>query len=48
MQQADNMDKIEHKYLDVRGLKLHVAEIGTGSFYIKLLIGFSSFLSIDN
>lgn len=24
------MEKIQHKYLDVRGLKLHVADIGTG------------------
>lgn len=32
------MEKIQHKYLDVRGLKLHVAEIGTG-LLLKFLLG---------
>ncbi|XP_042484182.1 bifunctional epoxide hydrolase 2-like [Macadamia integrifolia] len=30
------MDQIEHKYIDVRGLKLHVAEIGTGPSVVFL------------
>ncbi|XP_042519840.1 AB hydrolase superfamily protein YfhM-like [Macadamia integrifolia] len=34
------MDQIEHKYIDVRGLKLHVAEIGTGASVVVFLHGF--------
>ncbi|KAL7000365.1 hypothetical protein U1Q18_001514 [Sarracenia purpurea var. burkii] len=30
------MENIQHKYVDVRGLKLHVAEIGTGSAVVFL------------
>lgn len=29
-----NMDKIKHQFVEIRGLKLHIAEIGTGiQFY---------------
>jgi len=24
------MDQIQHKYVNIRGMKLHIAEIGTG------------------
>ncbi|XP_077224787.1 epoxide hydrolase 2-like [Tasmannia lanceolata] len=34
------MDQIQHKYLDIRGLKLHVAEIGKGPFVVVFLHGF--------
>ncbi|KAM7503479.1 hypothetical protein LguiB_002383 [Lonicera macranthoides] len=34
------MEKVKHKYVDVRGLKLHVAEIGTGSAVVVFLHGF--------
>ncbi|XP_043698042.1 bifunctional epoxide hydrolase 2-like [Telopea speciosissima] len=34
------MDQIEHKYIDVRGLKLHIAEIGTGPSVVVFLHGF--------
>lgn len=34
------MDQIQHRYIDVRGLKLHVAEIGTGPSVILFLHGF--------
>ncbi|XP_043687342.1 bifunctional epoxide hydrolase 2-like isoform X1 [Telopea speciosissima] len=34
------MDQIEHKYIDVRGLKLHLAEIGNGSSVVVFLHGF--------
>jgi hypothetical protein len=27
---SKKMDQIHHKFIDVRGLKLHLAEIGTG------------------
>ncbi|OVA00551.1 Alpha/beta hydrolase fold-1 [Macleaya cordata] len=30
------MEQIQHKYIDVRGLKLHVAEIGTGPVIVFL------------
>ncbi|XP_042493604.1 bifunctional epoxide hydrolase 2-like [Macadamia integrifolia] len=34
------MDEIEHKYVDVRGLKLHVADIGSGPSVVLFLHGF--------
>ncbi|CAK9152503.1 unnamed protein product [Ilex paraguariensis] len=34
------MDRIEHKYVEVNGLKLHLAEIGTGSLVVVFLHGF--------
>ncbi|XP_059671112.1 uncharacterized protein LOC132316653 [Cornus florida] len=34
------MDQIEHKYIDVNGMKLHVAEIGTGPSVVVFLHGF--------
>ncbi|XP_043687341.1 bifunctional epoxide hydrolase 2-like [Telopea speciosissima] len=34
------MDQIEHKYIDVRGLKLHLAEIGNGPSVVVFLHGF--------
>eukprot|EP00262_Sarcandra_glabra_P016999 TRINITY_DN567_c0_g2_i2.p1 TRINITY_DN567_c0_g2~~TRINITY_DN567_c0_g2_i2.p1 ORF type:complete len:313 (-),score=53.61 TRINITY_DN567_c0_g2_i2:287-1225(-) len=34
------MEKIQHKHVDVGGLKLHVAEIGTGSSVVLFLHGF--------
>ncbi|RZC80679.1 hypothetical protein C5167_043257 [Papaver somniferum] len=35
------MDQIQHKYVDSRGLKLHLAEIGTGDSVVVFLHGFS-------
>lgn len=37
------MEKMQHKYLDVRGLKLHVAEVGTG-LLLKFLVDLGVFL----
>ncbi|KAF5185484.1 Ab hydrolase superfamily protein yfhm, partial [Thalictrum thalictroides] len=34
------MDQIQHKYVDIRGLKLHIAEIGTGDKVVVFLHGF--------
>ncbi|XP_077223784.1 epoxide hydrolase 2-like [Tasmannia lanceolata] len=34
------MDQIQHKYLNIRGLKLHVAEIGKGPLVVVFLHGF--------
>ncbi|MCL7036396.1 hypothetical protein MKW94_023618, partial [Papaver nudicaule] len=34
------MDKIQHKYVDARGLKLHMTEIGTGDQVVVFLHGF--------
>ncbi|XP_043722447.1 bifunctional epoxide hydrolase 2-like [Telopea speciosissima] len=34
------MDQIQHKYVDVRGLKLHIADIGTGPSVVVFLHGF--------
>ncbi|KAL5581803.1 hypothetical protein UlMin_014245 [Ulmus minor] len=34
------MENIQHKYVEVRGLKLHVAEIGSGSKVVLFLHGF--------
>lgn len=34
------MDQIQHKFVDVRGLKLHLAEIGTGPKVVVFLHGF--------
>ncbi|KAK6264755.1 Alpha/beta hydrolase fold-1 - like 10 [Theobroma cacao] len=34
------MDQIQHKHIDVRGVNLHVAEIGTGSSVVVFLHGF--------
>ncbi|KAL5575458.1 hypothetical protein UlMin_017157 [Ulmus minor] len=34
------MDEIEHKFIQVQGLKLHVAEIGTGPNVVLFLHGF--------
>lgn len=34
------MDQIQHKFIDIRGVKLHVAEIGTGSSVAIFLHGF--------
>ncbi|OVA13217.1 Alpha/beta hydrolase fold-1 [Macleaya cordata] len=34
------MDLIQHKYVDTRGLKLHIAEIGTGDTVVVFLHGF--------
>ncbi|XP_065877441.1 uncharacterized protein [Euphorbia lathyris] len=34
------MDKIQHKFIQVGGLNLHVAEIGTGSKVVMVLHGF--------
>ncbi|KAH9626985.1 hypothetical protein KSS87_017836 [Heliosperma pusillum] len=34
------MDQIQHRYIHVRGLKLHIAETGTGSRVVILLHGF--------
>ncbi|KAF9590601.1 hypothetical protein IFM89_035919 [Coptis chinensis] len=34
------MEQIQHKYVDVNGLKLHVAEIGTGPTVVVFLHGF--------
>lgn len=35
-----SMDQIQHKFIQVRGLKLHIAEIGTGSTVVVFLHGF--------
>ncbi|KAF8413909.1 hypothetical protein HHK36_001905 [Tetracentron sinense] len=35
-----SMDQIQHKYIDIRGLKLHVAEAGTGPSVVVFLHGF--------
>ncbi|GMP72526.1 hypothetical protein CsSME_00030519 [Camellia sinensis var. sinensis] len=34
------MDEIEHRYVEVKGLKLHVAEIGSGQSVVVFLHGF--------
>lgn len=34
------MGKVEHKYIESNGAKLHVAEIGTGSTAVMFLHGF--------
>ncbi|KAL5704558.1 microsomal epoxide hydrolase [Ranunculus cassubicifolius] len=34
------MDQIQHNFIDIRGLKLHVAEIGTGEKVVVFLHGF--------
>ncbi|OVA13216.1 Alpha/beta hydrolase fold-1 [Macleaya cordata] len=34
------MDQIQHKYVETRGLKLHIAEIGTGDSVVVFLHGF--------
>ncbi|KAF5728927.1 bifunctional epoxide hydrolase 2 isoform X2 [Tripterygium wilfordii] len=34
------MDKIEHKFIDVRGLRIHVADIGEGPNVVLFLHGF--------
>ncbi|KAF5183534.1 Bifunctional epoxide hydrolase [Thalictrum thalictroides] len=34
------MEKIQHKYVDIRGLKLHIAEVGTGNKVVVFLHGF--------
>ncbi|XP_050203926.1 uncharacterized protein LOC126653962 [Mercurialis annua] len=34
------MDEIQHKFVDVRGVKLHIAEIGTGSSVVMFIHGF--------
>ncbi|KAG9440995.1 hypothetical protein H6P81_016849 [Aristolochia fimbriata] len=34
------MDQIQHKHLDIRGLKLHVADIGAGPIVVVFLHGF--------
>ncbi|MCL7030555.1 hypothetical protein MKW94_020236 [Papaver nudicaule] len=34
------MDQIQHKYVDSKGLQLHVAEIGTGESVVVFLHGF--------
>lgn len=34
------MEKIEHKYLQVNGSKLHIAQLGSGSTTILFLHGF--------
>ncbi|KAI3954723.1 hypothetical protein MKW92_020664 [Papaver armeniacum] len=34
------MDRIQHKYVDARGLKHHIAEIGTGDNVVVFLHGF--------
>ncbi|KAL5715611.1 microsomal epoxide hydrolase [Ranunculus cassubicifolius] len=34
------MDEIQHNYVDINGLKLHVAEIGTGNKVVIFLHGF--------
>jgi len=34
------MEQIQHKYVEVKGLKLHVAEIGTGPTTVMFLHGF--------
>ncbi|PIA28352.1 hypothetical protein AQUCO_07100018v1 [Aquilegia coerulea] len=34
------MEKIQHKYVDIRGLKLHIAEVGTGDKVVVFLYGF--------
>ncbi|KAG9440998.1 hypothetical protein H6P81_016852 [Aristolochia fimbriata] len=34
------MDQIEHKHLHINGLKLHVAEVGTGPIVVVFLHGF--------
>lgn len=34
------MDQIQHKYIHIRGVKLHVAELGTGAWDSSLLIYF--------
>ncbi|KAJ6925278.1 hypothetical protein NC651_009820 [Populus alba x Populus x berolinensis] len=34
------MDQIQHKYVNIRGVKLHIAEIGTGSLVVVFIHGF--------
>ncbi|KAK2973959.1 hypothetical protein RJ640_030138 [Escallonia rubra] len=34
------MDQIQHKFTDIRGVKLHIAEIGTGPSVVVFLHGF--------
>lgn len=34
------MEDIKHSYVQVRGLKLHVAEIGTGNILTNYLVSF--------
>ncbi|CAK7350631.1 unnamed protein product [Dovyalis caffra] len=34
------MDQIQHKYVDIRGVKLHIAESGTGSLVVVFIHGF--------
>ncbi|KAF5944431.1 hypothetical protein HYC85_018508 [Camellia sinensis] len=34
------MDKIQHKFVEVKGMKLHVAEIGSGATAVMFLHGF--------
>ncbi|XP_071724389.1 epoxide hydrolase 3-like [Rutidosis leptorrhynchoides] len=34
------MDQIQHKLIDIRGVKLHIAEIGTGSLVVVFIHGF--------
>ncbi|KAF9608346.1 hypothetical protein IFM89_009281 [Coptis chinensis] len=34
------MDQIQHNFVDIRGLKLHIAEIGTGDKVVVFLHGF--------
>ncbi|PIA25894.1 hypothetical protein AQUCO_10400004v1 [Aquilegia coerulea] len=34
------MDQIQHKFVDIRGLKIHMAEIGTGDKVVVFLHGF--------
>ncbi|KAI3439948.1 MFS domain-containing protein [Psidium guajava] len=34
------MDQIQHKFIEVQGLKLHVAEIGSGPNVVVFLHGF--------
>ncbi|PIA28358.1 hypothetical protein AQUCO_07100024v1 [Aquilegia coerulea] len=34
------MEQIQHKYIDTRGLKLHIADIGSGSNVVVFLHGF--------
>ncbi|KAF5194618.1 Epoxide hydrolase [Thalictrum thalictroides] len=34
------MEQIQHKYINTRGLKLHIAEIGSGSNVVIFLHGF--------
>ncbi|KAM7276586.1 hypothetical protein ACFE04_018452 [Oxalis oulophora] len=40
LRRTDTMEEIKHSHVEVRGLKIHVAEIGSGSKAVLFLHGF--------